>query len=1091
MYQIIKKIIKKNYFIYLLALKIYKKIKKIIPFDIFKVKNISLYYEHNPKFVENTIEPSRHRKLIGINWLINSLYPISICIGFNDWKYEFMCKYIKKERLLFLNKYVIFNLLYLILIKKIKIKYIYNWGVSDSYLLKNIAKKWKIQIINVEDGPIRSADLGKKHTTPYSLVFDDIGLYYDISKKSKLSNLFDNFLIDNIDEEKINNIFDYIKVNKITKYSKPSYEKSNIYNQKIILIIGQKLNDKSLIYGNPDHISQLDMINIAIKENPNCKIMYRPHPDMVGTLSYFFLMTKCSKLCDINDPSNDIRYAISMATKIYTINSLSGFEAAIQNKKVILLGNAFYSNLGFTDDRCSMKIKRKRKLCIKDAAYIFYAIYPKYFIDTDSFLSNIIITHQKIQSDIELNDSNRIIKSNVLEGDIISSKYYLKTLNIFDRHPDIRLVLKNNVVQNLMRYGTLSAKFYITCVLFLKTKEEQKNIFTNSIYSLLTTLEVNKFIDFLTQYSNSCESTNYQYNDLYKLLNEAEHNTFFLKTYNLTNINKFCSEILISNSNNETLKNIGNFISALGYSNVSNLQTLFEIENIDKILYKKISFNAIFRFYHNPKVFHSIILNLIFRKDPFYLKNKKMINLIHHFFYLDETITHEHIEFALSMKDYDYAELLLEYSLSKAVTHKLLISKSRLYSYTGRLSEAISIIKNLLLINRNKLVYTEYMRLCILKGDYKNNLIALNDAVNKYNIQIGEMHRRKCFLGNRDIGLGMDTYSEIPIIRKLSNYKKNNHIENKKNYLDYIKRKKVLIIAIYGPGDEIRFSSIYKKILLSAHNNKLKFTCLPKLYSLLQRSFPQIEFIPCHRPRGYEDIDNENYSLLNDRSLNFLIDNNVHKLIKSNYKYITVAETLPYYLRDYSDFDGIPCLIPDETKVLNYKNFFTDNIVYVGISWRSMLMTVSRLEHYLCVEDIYTIFDIPGVKFINLQYDINQDEISKLNKYYKDKIIHFSELDQINDLDGVASLMKNLDFVIAPATTVAELAGSIGVKTFLFSNSSELDWRKKHSSNTDTWFKSVEIIGPASGYDKKELVNLIKKRVINECSKVRVDKSLL
>jgi capsular polysaccharide export protein len=72
--------------------------------------------------------------------------------------------------------------------------------------------------------------------------------------------------------------------------------------------------------------------------------------------------------------------------------------------------------------------------------------------------------------------------------------------------------------------------------------------------------------------------------------------------------------------------------------------------------------------------------------------------------------------------------------------------------------------------------------------------------------------------------------------------------------------------------------------------------------------------------------------------------------------------------------------------------------------------------------------------------------------------------------------MANLDLVIAPCTTVLELAGALGRPAFLLSNSSELHWRKRPGTLTDVWHRSVEHVESLVLGDKASLVaNLVRR----------------
>ncbi|HBH25818.1 MAG TPA: hypothetical protein DDX54_00215 [Rhodospirillaceae bacterium] len=86
-------------------------------------------------------------------------------------------------------------------------------------------------------------------------------------------------------------------------------------------------------------------------------------------------------------------------------------------------------------------------------------------------------------------------------------------------------------------------------------------------------------------------------------------------------------------------------------------------------------------------------------------------------------------------------------------------------------------------------------------------------------------------------------------------------------------------------------------------------------------------------------------------------------------------------------------------------------------------------------------------------------------------------MDQYNDLDGVAALMAALPLIVAPATTVVELAGALGRPTWLLSNSSELHWRKINDTGTDVWHHSVTHVEGAVLGDKASLVEALVARL--------------
>ena len=103
-----------------------------------------------------------------------------------------------------------------------------------------------------EDGFIRSIGLGDSKS--FSMVEDDIGIYYDATKPSRLENLLNNydFKSDIKLIEKANQALELIKKHKISKYNNglivnKDYFKSSCREK--VLIIDQNKDDLSLKYG--------------------------------------------------------------------------------------------------------------------------------------------------------------------------------------------------------------------------------------------------------------------------------------------------------------------------------------------------------------------------------------------------------------------------------------------------------------------------------------------------------------------------------------------------------------------------------------------------------------------------------------------------------------------------------------------------------------------------------------------------------------------------------------------------------------------------------------------------------------------------
>ncbi|MBV5336208.1 hypothetical protein JZU48_04270 [bacterium] len=69
------------------------------------------------------------------------------------------------------------------------------------------------------------------------------------------------------------------------------------------------------------------------------------------------------------------------------------------------------------------------------------------------------------------------------------------------------------------------------------------------------------------------------------------------------------------------------------------------------------------------------------------------------------------------------------------------------------------------------------------------------------------------------------------------------------------------------------------------------------------------------------------------------------------------------------------------------------------------------------------------------------------------------DLDLKDDFEGVAALIANLDLVIAPAVSVVELAGALGVPVWRFG---DRDWTQLGTA-TRPWAPNMRIFQPFSG----------------------------
>ena len=415
----------------------------------------------------------------------------------------------------------------------------------------------------------------------------------------------------------------------------------------------------------------------------------------------------------------------------------------------------------------------------------------------------------------------------------------------------------------------------------------------------------------------------------------------------------------------------------------------------------------------------------------------------------------------------------------------LRVAYSKALSYSGRIHEAIAVMEEARKVEKTSANYRESLRLFVIMGMYERSLHLLRDAQHR-KIDLGDMHPRKVYFGNRMVAQAFETFRDLSIKEAVATYYPEKYFHFGRKALE---TNRLFALSIFGPGDEIRFASIYNLFPSRLVQKNIAVSCEPRLMNILTRSFKDLTFVPVPRPRDSEYFNPNNYTKVLGSDLMRVIDNTATDVINDYDHVMMVTDMLVECMPSYAAFPGKAYLRHDESLSNVFRSRLPEKLKLIGLSWRSSLTTHSRNEHYLTVEELAPLFSVEGVQFVNFQYDECQAELDWIESRYPGKVIHLSDVDHYNDFDSVAALMKCMDLMIAPATTVVELAGALGCPTWLLSNSSELHWRKIDERGTDVWHNSVTHIEGTVLGDKSSLVDqlllklseFVRGSELNEC----------
>ncbi|MCV3406714.1 capsular polysaccharide biosynthesis protein [Campylobacter lari] len=257
-----------------------------------------------------------------------------------------------------------------------------GWGRKKSGLKAiELAKKFNVKFLLLEDGFLRSLNLGVENSPSFSIVKDDVGIYYDATAPSKLENILNTYEFSVEELEQAKKAIELIKKEKLSKYNNNLCVPKELFNdnEERVLIITQVANDASLKFGLADSFSTQDIINDAIKENPNAKIYIKIHPDVLSgkKQSDFVVQDLPSKCVVIKENYNPIEL-LSHFKKVYTKTSGMGFEALMLKRECVCYGMPFYAGWGLTQDKQVCK-RRLKKRTLEEVFYATYILYSEYF----------------------------------------------------------------------------------------------------------------------------------------------------------------------------------------------------------------------------------------------------------------------------------------------------------------------------------------------------------------------------------------------------------------------------------------------------------------------------------------------------------------------------------------------------------------------------------------------------------------------------------------------------------------------------------------------------------------------------------------
>ena len=214
----------------------------------------------------------------------------------------------------------------------------------------------------VEDGFLRSRGLGAELVPPLSLVADDLGIYHDPTRESRLERaVIEAAALPPARLRRAERLAARLAETGVTKYTTGARTLPDLPGRPRVLVPGQVEDDASIAAGcTGDVRTNLALLEAARAAHPDAAILYKPHPDVeAGLRTGAVPEAEAARLADVVLTGVDAATALSAADAVWTMTSLTGFEALIRGLPVTCLGAPFYAGWGLTEDRAPTPARRR------------------------------------------------------------------------------------------------------------------------------------------------------------------------------------------------------------------------------------------------------------------------------------------------------------------------------------------------------------------------------------------------------------------------------------------------------------------------------------------------------------------------------------------------------------------------------------------------------------------------------------------------------------------------------------------------------------------------------------------------------------
>lgn len=258
---------------------------------------------------------------------------------------------------------------------------ILGWGLKGKSMeALRLAQRVGLPYLALEDGFLRSLDLGNA-SAPLSIVLDNVGVYYDAHRASRLESLI---AAPHAPAElaRARALAQGWRRHRVSKYNH-ARELPPPLPGPFVLVVDQTAGDASIAHGLASAQSFERMLEAALDEHPDLPVVLKVHPDVIDgrKRAHFAPLTpgqasRVTLLATNSHPPS----LFEAAQAVYVVTSQMGFEALMWGKPVRSFGMPFYAGWGLTRDELAAPGRRRtaHAVSLEDLVHAALVEYPRY-----------------------------------------------------------------------------------------------------------------------------------------------------------------------------------------------------------------------------------------------------------------------------------------------------------------------------------------------------------------------------------------------------------------------------------------------------------------------------------------------------------------------------------------------------------------------------------------------------------------------------------------------------------------------------------------------------------------------------------------